>query len=287
MASAVLFIKPIPPPRNTLAEQSFALPPGHVGALTAWSRWHAALVSEPDPDAFADLVRARRSVRDFRSDPIPAELLDRVVGDATWAPSWSNTQPYLLAVATGAARERLQQQLTTHYDAGMKARHGGLLDKAKLLLTRTGLPAGDFDTSLTYPDELQPYRRKTGFGLYGVLGIERSDTTARSDQMRRNFEFFGAPAAIFLFVHEGLAEFAVLDAGTFLQTLLLSAHANGLGTCAQGALATWPAPVRREFDVPARYKLICGVAIGYASDHPINAYNPGRRAAPRAGTARR
>ena len=239
-------------------------------------------MSEPDPEAFADLIRSRRSVRDFRSDPIPPDLLDRVIDDATWAPSWSNTQPYLLAVATGAARDRLEQQLTTHYDAGMNAKNGGLLDRAKLLLTRTGLPNGDFDTTLTYPDELQPYRRQTGFGLYSVLGIERGDKQARSNQMRRNFEFFGAPAAIFIFVHEGLKEFAVLDAGIFVQTMMLSAHANGLGTCAQGALATWPTPVRREFDVPEHYKLICGVSIGYASDHPVNEYNPGRRVARRA-----
>jgi nitroreductase len=244
-------------------------------------------VSELDPAAFAELVGSRRSVRDFRSDPIPPELLDRVIDDATWAPSWSNTQPYVLAVATGSQRHRLEQQLTTHYDAGMKAKHGGLVDKARLLVTRTGLPAGDFDTNLTYPEELQPYRRQTGFGLYGVLGIQRSDTHARSDQMRRNFEFFGAPAAIFVFVHEGLKEFAVLDAGIFLQTLMLSAHANGLGTCAQGALATWPAPVRREFDVPHNYKLICGVSIGYATDHPVNDYNPGRRDVPRGQTRER
>ena len=163
----------------------------------------------------------------------------------------------------------------------MAAQQGGLLDKAKILVTRTGLPNGDFDTNLTYPDDLQPYRRKTGFGLYGVLGIERGDKQARSDQMRRNFEFFGAPTALFVFVHEGLKEFSVLDAGIFLQTLMLSAHANGLATCAQGALATWPGPVRKEFDIPGHYKLICGVSIGYASDHPVNDFNPGRREVPR------
>lgn len=244
-------------------------------------RWHAACVDELDPDAFAALVRSRRSVRDFTSDPIDEDLLERVIADATWSPSWSNTQPYYLAVATGSARDRLEDQLTTHYDAGMSAQRGGVLGKAKILVTRTGLPDGDFDTNLTYPDELQPYRRKTGFGLYGVLGIERGDQKARSNQMRRNFEFFGAPTVLFMFVHEGLKEFSVLDAGIFLQTLMLSAHANGLATCAQGALATWPQPVRKEFDVPDHYKLICGVSIGYASDHPVNDFNPGRRDVPR------
>jgi len=106
--------------------------------------------------------------------------------------------------------------------------------------------------------------------------------------MRRNFEFFGAPTAIFLFAHAGLKEFAVLDTGIFLQTLMLSAQAHGLATCAQGALATWAGPVREAFDVPAQYKLISGVSIGYASAHPVNQFNPGRespavrRLAPRA-----
>ncbi len=234
-----------------------------------------------DPQAFAELVRTRRSVRDFRPDPIPEELLERVLADATWAPSWSNTQPYFVAVASGAQRDQLERQLTHRYDTASAAVAAGLVGKAKLLVTRTGLPDGDFDTNLTYPDELQPHRRKTGFGLYNVLGIERADKQARSDQMRRNFEFFGAPTAIFIFVHEGLKEFAVLDAGILLQTLMLSAHANGLATCAQGALATWPAPVRQAFDVPPKHKLICGVSIGYASDHPVNEYNPGRRELPR------
>jgi len=94
--------------------------------------------------------------------------------------------------------------------------------------------------------------------------------------MRKNFEFFGAPTAVFVFVHSGLREFSVLDPAIFVQTLMLSAHAHGLGTCAQGALATWAGPVRNAFDVPKQYKLICGVSMGYPSDHAVNTFNPGR-----------
>ena len=64
--------------------------------------------------------------------------------------------------------------------------------------------------------------------------------------------------------------------GFMLQTLLLSAHARGLGTCAQGALAFWAGPVRAEFEVPVQYRLVCGVSLGYASDHLVNAFDPGR-----------
>jgi nitroreductase len=212
-----------------------------------------------DPSDWSEFVRSRRSVRDFRPDPVPEELLRAVVADALAAPSWSNTQPYRLAVASGDRAVRIRAGLAQ-------------------CIAEAAAPDGDFAVPLTYPEELQERRRATGYGLYSVLGIDRSDRAARDRQMLRNFEFFGAPTAIFAFVHEGLGAYSVLDAGFMLQTLLLSAHARGLGTCAQGALAVWAGPVRAEFDVPVQYGLICGVSIGYASDRAVNEYAPGRPA---------
>lgn len=225
---------------------------------------------------FTQLVQSRRSVRDFAPTPIPQAVLDAVLADANQAPSWSNTQPYRIAVASGVIRDQLAQALTQRFDKGMAAQNGGWLAKARLLLTRDGLPDGDYTVNFEYPADLQPQRRATGHGLYELLGIGRKDHAARQAQMRRNFEFFGAPTAIFVFVHSGLREFSVLDAGIFTQTLMLSAHAHGLGTCAQGALATWAGPVRAAFAIPSGYKLICGISIGYASAHAINQYHPGR-----------
>lgn len=223
------------------------------------------------------LLATRRSVRDFRSEPIPEDLLKAVLADANQSPSWSNTQPYRIAIATGVVRDALEKALTERFDSGMQAQKQGLLGQLKLLLTqRHVLPDGDLKVTFEYPDDLQPARRATGHGLYELLGIGRKDTAARERQMRRNFEFFGAPSAIFVFAHRGLREFSVLDAGIYLQSLMLSAHAHGLGTCAQGALATWSGPVKDAFAVPDTYQLVCGVSMGYASDHAVNAYNPGR-----------
>ena len=207
---------------------------------------------------------------------IPEELLNQVLADANWSPSWSNTQPYKIAIASGDTSTRISNELCTLYDLGMAAQNGGVLAKLRIFMTRRGLPDGDFSTQFPYPDDLQPQRRATGAGLYEVLGIGRKDIDARNLQMRRNFEFFGAPTVIFLFAHKGLHEFSILDAGIFLNTLMLSAHAHGLATCAQGALATWASPIRAEFKVPAPYQLICGVSIGYPSQAAVNDFNPGR-----------
>jgi nitroreductase len=230
----------------------------------------------PAPDAWRTLLESRGSVRDFLPDPIPDDLLRAVLGDAPTAPSWSNTQPYRLAVASGEVRDRISEALCARFDAGMRARRGGLRERAAALVRRTALPDGDFRVPQRYPDDLQPARVAAGRGLYETLGIARHDLAARDRQMRRNFEFFGAPTVLFVFVHRGLGQYSVLDAGVLLHTLMLGAQVRGLGTCAQGALAVWAGPVRAEFDVPQDYGLICGMSIGYPSAHPVNRFRPGR-----------
>jgi nitroreductase len=228
------------------------------------------------PDHLSALIRQRRSVRDFRRTPIPNEVLYAVLDDANWSPSWSNTQPYRIAIASGPLRDQLAEELTARFDAGMRAIAGGLFGKVKAFVARKGLPDGDVKVDFEYPEDLLERRRATGYGLYKLLGIAREDRAGRNAQMRRNFEFFGAPTVVFVFVHKGLREFSALDAGIFLQTFMLSAEANGLATCAQGALATWAGPVRAAFDVPAEYNLLCGISVGFASEHKVNTFNPGR-----------
>jgi nitroreductase len=235
------------------------------------------MADNADTETLARLLRERRSVRDFSASEVPAELIAAILDDARWAPSWSNTQPYKIAIAGGGLKDRLKEQLLARFDAATKLQAGAWPGKLAAFLTRSkALPDGDFDTRFEYPEELTPRRRATGFGLYSVLGIAREDSAARHRQMRRNWEFFGAPVVLFVFVRQELGAYSVLDAGIFLQSLMLSAQARGLGTCAEGALGTWAGPVREAFDVPPAYKLLCGLALGWPSDHVVNTFNPGR-----------
>ena len=230
-----------------------------------------------DTGTLARLLRTRRSIRDFSDREVSAEMIAAILDDARWAPSWSNTQPYKIAVASGGLKDQIKEQLLARFDAATKLQAGGLPGKLAAFLTRSkALPDGDFDTRFEYPAELTSRRRATGFGLYATLGITREDSAARHRQMRRNWEFFGAPVVLFVFVRQELGAYSVLDAGIFLQSLMLSATARGLGTCAEGALGTWAGPVREAFDVPPAYKLLCGLALGWPSDHVVNAFNPGR-----------
>ena len=70
-----------------------------------------------NPEAFSDLAAARHSVRDFRPDPVPGEVLDAILDDARQAPSWSNTRPFMVALATGERADRLRSAYVAEFDA--------------------------------------------------------------------------------------------------------------------------------------------------------------------------
>lgn len=223
------------------------------------------------PEDLATLVRARHSVRAFRPDPIPAGVLDAVLDDARHAPSWSNTRPYCLAVASGAQADRLRAAYAAEFDAALGMYHRKPAAFARAAFTGR-FPDGDFPTWRRYPEDLRASSVTVGRDLYAHLGIERGDRAARDAWNRGNCEFFGAPTAIWVFVHAKLLPFSAHDAGLTLQTLMLSATAHGLGSCALGVLATWRRPIDAEFAIPRHYKLVTGLALGHPSDASVNEF---------------
>ena len=232
-------------------------------------------------EQWEEFAASRRTVRDFLPTPVPQEIIDAILTDAMTAPSWSNTRPYLVAVATGEKRDRISAALLRRVDGLNAAKRGGLLAKVKFLLSGYVFPMSEYPVVKPYPKDLNPRRIRVGKGLYENMGIQRGDAAGRDAQMRRNFEFFGAPTAIFIFTHKGLGEYSVSDAGLFMQNLMLSAHARGLGTCAQGMLAIWPKPVRCEFKTALakhsrQYRLLVGISLGYPSDASVNDFEAER-----------
>lgn len=226
---------------------------------------------------FNDVIRARHSVRAFTDQPVSDDQLQALLNLAATAPSWSNTQPYQIAIARGKVLESLRQELPLRFDKLAELQKASMVKKALAWFRKDGIPDGDFRPVVDYPEDLQPRRVATGRGLYELLDIGRQDKQARHEQMRDNFRFFNAPVAIFVFIHEGLGVYSALDAGIFLQNLMLAATDAGLGTCAQGALGLWRSPLEQHFQLPDNYKLLCGLSLGYEADNRINQFRPDRQ----------
>ena len=228
------------------------------------------------PQDFSQFLASRRSVRDFLPTPIPPSVLDQILKDSLTAPSWSNTRPFQIAVAQGDVRERISQEFLSRWKVLSKIMRKGLVNKLRIVRSRYGLPTSNRSIARPYPAQLKPRAERVGKELYELFGVARGDRTARDEQWAKNYSFFGAPVELFIYIHKSLHIYAASDAGLMMQNLMLSAHAHGLGSCAQGAVAIWDDVVRKEFKISKDYRLLCGIALGYPSDSPVNAFQAHR-----------
>jgi nitroreductase len=58
-----------------------------------------------------DVMSTLRAVRRLRPDPIPDDVLERVLQAACWAPTGGNTQPWRVVVATEVATKQALQEI--------------------------------------------------------------------------------------------------------------------------------------------------------------------------------
>lgn len=206
-------------------------------------------------DALADfeaLMRKRRSVRGYKPDPVPQPVLDEIFATAQHAPSNCNVQPWVVHVVSGAAADKMRTDLTAHVMSGARA-------------------TPDFPLTDKYPGEYRTRQIGAAVALFSATGVARDDHMARMKSMLRNFEFFDAPHALFLFMPDWAGWREAADCGMYAQSLMLAMAARGVGSCAQGALSHYAAFVKEQLGVADEMKLLFGISFGYEDEaHPAN-----------------
>jgi nitroreductase len=222
---------------------------------------HAAAATDVAADPAAAAVAAvdaalisRRSVRAFLPTSVPRETIEQILAVAARAPSGTNTQPWKVYVLTGAAKEALSRDLLAAHD-----------DPA----ARAGLR----EEYAYYPkDWVSPYidrRRKIGWDLYGLLGIEKTDKAGMHEQHARNYRFFDAPVALMYTIDRLLAQGSWLDYGMFLQSVMVAARGRGLDTCPQAAFTPLQRIVMEHLGAPETEMLVCGMSLGHADPSAV------------------
>ena len=84
----------------------------------------------------SQFLASRRSTRDFLPTPVPQEILDQILTDALTAPSWSNTRPFKIAVATSEVKERISNEFLSRWGVLSKIMRKGIRNKLRLIFTR-------------------------------------------------------------------------------------------------------------------------------------------------------
>ncbi|MEW1655145.1 nitroreductase [Streptomyces sp. NPDC093707] len=193
-----------------------------------------------------EAVRSRRAVRGFTGEPVPRQVLTRVLTAAGRSPSGANLQPWHSYVVTGAPLAELKKRTAERVAAG---------------------DPGDEREYEMYPAELtSPYRERRFAAAeqrYAAFGIAREDAEARRRAVARNWECFGAPAALFCYLDRAMGPTQWADLGMYLQTVMLLLRAEGLHSCPQVAWSMYRRTVAEIVSPADGLVLFCGLSIGF------------------------
>ena len=193
-----------------------------------------------------EAIRARKSVRDFKPDPVPKEVLKKILEVAIRAPSAMNTQPWEFAVIAGDALKRIKE--------------------ANVAMLKSGAPAKVDHLVVGWPLDSVYRTRQVELAkqIFTIMDIPREDKEKRAQWLERGFRFFDAPAAIIILADKTLSESGpAVDVGAVMQTICLVALTHGLGTCIEDQGILFSDVVRKYTDIPESKRMMIAIAIGY------------------------
>lgn len=197
-----------------------------------------------------EAIETRRSTRAFAPDPIPGEVMKKLLQAASASPSYTNTQPWEVVVVSGQKRNELAEKL--------------------LKLATAKAPAcSDFPTPKGWPAAMDERAREHGARRLSTLGVARDDAEGREKLRLMNFQFYGAPCAVFLFMDGSLGEWSIFDMGLFAENLVLAAHALGVGSCLQASVTGYAPEIKKYLGVAESKKLVICVALGYPDEKAL------------------
>lgn len=190
------------------------------------------------------LLTQRRSVRRFRPDPVPRELLERLLQAATAAPSATNRQPWRFAVLTGPEpRARLA--------AAVRDR----VAEIKAIIARG--------------------HHKDDFGSYGDFFHEPLEAAAAIIVP----SFRTHPDLIAQFIASGGVDPTPYDTSAAMQSelcstaaacmsLLVQAEAEGLGATWMAGPMVARAEVEAMLGIRAPFRMLGAIALGWPDEAP-------------------
>jgi nitroreductase len=198
---------------------------------------------------FSELIKARRSVRGYRPDPVPREVIEEIISVAKWAPSSMNTQPWHVHVVTGEPLDNIRRGNTENMLAGVP-------------------PKREFPMRESCEGIHRKRQVEVAVQLFDAMGIAREDTERRTDWVMRGFRQFDAPVSLVLTYDKYLEPAAIsqFDLGAFSHAIVLAAWERGLGCVINGQGIMQSHVVRTHAQIPDDQVIMICIAMGYPDD---------------------
>lgn len=198
---------------------------------------------------FDEVIMGRRSIRGFKPDPVPQDLIRDVVRLATRAPSSMNTQPWYFHVVTGEPLDRIRAGNTERNLAGVPA-------------------SREIRMHGPYEGVHRERQKAIALQLFDAMDIAWSDKQRRQDWVLRGFRQFDAPVSIVVTFDKSLTDndIAIFDCGAVVNCLVNAAWSRGLGAVINGQGIMQSPVVREHAQIPDEQVIMSCVAMGFPQD---------------------
>ncbi len=195
-----------------------------------------------------EAIRSRKSIRGYKSDVVPTDVLKELLTIAAQAPSTRNFQPWKVHIVTGEVLEKIKRSNVAQLFAGVAPHSEVLIENEH--------------------ESREPVFRQRQISvakqLFNSMGIQREDTQGRTEWLLRGFRFFDAPVALILSSSDALTKpVMAFDVALFSQTLCLAAMDFELGTCIAQQGVSYPEVIRHYMGIPESERIVIGISIGY------------------------
>jgi nitroreductase len=202
-----------------------------------------------------EAIEGRRSIRAFKPDPVPREMIETILQLATKAPSAINLQPWEFTVVSGKEKERLSRRLLKAYGEKRVSCSPEATSPLPLEVDRRRRELFQ---------EMKPYVDQLGVSFDAFIN-------------EGSFNFYGAPTAIIISIDQAFPKTRLICIGASLGYLVLAAKAHGLGTCPIGFITAFEDEIKDQLNIPEGKEVILGVALGFAdSENLINQFKSSR-----------
>lgn len=210
---------------------------------------------------FDDVLLGRRSIRGYKSDPVPKALIEEILTLAMRSPSSMNTQPWNFTVLTGEPLDRIRAGNTERNLAGVPH-------------------SREFRIGEAFAGEHRNRQIGVAKQLFSAMGIAREDKEARLDWVLRGFRQFDAPVCVIITYDRVLAgsDDTSFDCGAVTTALVNAAWSRGLGAVINSQGIMQSPVVREHANIDDDQIILKAVALGWPDESfPANAVNSERK----------
>jgi coenzyme F420-0:L-glutamate ligase/coenzyme F420-1:gamma-L-glutamate ligase len=179
-----------------------------------------------------DIIKNRRSVKEYSSEKVSNEVLFRILEAGRWAPSAHNAQPWrFIAIQDPATKQRLAKAMASRWDRDM---------------SKNGVPKGQRESLLKASVE----RFENAPIIIACLTME--DMDKYPDERRKKVEYV----------------MAVQSVAAAIENMLLAAHDEELGSCWFCAPLLCQDVVRKILKIPQHVDPQALITLGYPAYKP-------------------